>query len=86
MDLIQAVLGAKVWRGSAVAIYALWVLHPLKEPQQALRFQSSWCHAVKQGKSILLQQLMLWDPGSMQQVNKQVMQRGEKCRPAGNTA
>jgi len=52
-----------------------------------LGFRSSCCHAAKQGKGVpLLQQLMLGGPGSVQQVNKQVTQCGEKCRTAGNVA
>lgn len=47
MDLIQAVLSAEMGGGSAVAIYTLWALQPLKEPQQAPGFQSSWSHAGK---------------------------------------
>lgn len=45
MDLIQAVLSAGMGGGSA--IYTLWALQLLKEPQQAPGFPSSWSHAGK---------------------------------------
>lgn len=81
MDLIPAVPSAEMGGGSAVAISTLWVLQPPKEPQQVPGLQSSWSHAGKKHSP---------PPGlgahSVWQVSKQVMQRGGKCRTAGNVA
>lgn len=52
MGLIQAVVSAEMGGGSAVAIYTLWVLQPLKEPQQVQGLQSSWSQAGKKHSAL----------------------------------